>query len=188
MRSSWFLAFSCAAALSLTGVAQAQQPAAGHTTMVAPAQAPTFQGVFTYVAGQSDDVPAAIERCVSNVNFIIRPIARGRLKKTNQPYQRLTIVQPAGHFSIMTDARPAIVTPAGGAAIQWKRPEDGEMLNVSTAMTGSKLVQTFAAEDGKRVNEYTLSPDGQTLTMVATVSSGRLPKPLVYKLTYHRAS
>jgi hypothetical protein len=42
------------------------------------------------------------------------------------------------------------------------------------------------AEDGQRVNTYTLSPEGDVLTLEAWVTSSRLPRPLSYTLVFHK--
>jgi hypothetical protein len=42
---------------------------------------------------------------------------------------------------------------------------------VTTHTDGARLEQVFDAEDGRRVNVYTLSPDGSTLTLEVTVTS-----------------
>jgi len=151
----------------------------------ARAQSAAFNGTFAYDASASESIDRAIEQGVAKMNFITRPVARGRLKKTNEPYKTITIAQTPTQVSITTDNRAAIVTPANGTAIKWKR-EDGEVLDVHTAWAEGKLVQEFDAEDGKRVNTYTLSGDGNTLTMHVTVSSPRLPQPVTYTLVYRR--
>jgi hypothetical protein len=151
----------------------------------APAQNTAMQGTFTLVPAQSDNVDQAVNQAIARMNFATRQVARTRLRRTNAPYQRLVIAQPGQSISITTDDRAAITTPASGSAIKWKR-EDGETLDVSTAWSGNTLRQTFAAEDGRRENAYTLSPDGNTLTLNVTVTSGRLPQPLTYKLVYQR--
>jgi hypothetical protein len=150
-------------------------------------QAASLNGTFTYAAESSDNVNAAINQAIGRMNFAMRPIARSRLGRTNQPYRTVSISQTGGQVSITTDNRAAIVTPASGSAIKWKR-EDGETLDVSTAVSGTRIEQVFKAEDGQRTNVYTLSPDGQTMTMQVTVTSGRLPEPLTYRLVYRRAS
>jgi hypothetical protein len=151
------------------------------------AQANSFQGTFTYVAAESDNVDQAINQAASKMNFALRQIARPRLRKTNQPYQRVAINTTGSQVSIVTDNRAPITTATNGTPIKWTR-EDGEVFDVSTTLQGNRLRQVFAAEDGRRENVFTLSPDGNTLTMNVTVSSGRLPEPLTYKLVFRRAS
>ncbi|MGH8493968.1 MAG: hypothetical protein ACRERR_12830 [Moraxellaceae bacterium] len=142
-------------------------------------------GRYVYVPERSASIEQAVENTVADLNFILRPIARSRLNKTNQPYQSITLATSAEKLSITTDKRAAIITPANGRAIKWKR-EDGEVLDVSMQWQGKALQETFAADDGKRVNLFELSPDGGELRMLVTVSSKRLPKPLVYTLVYQR--
>lgn len=146
----------------------------------------SLNGTFTYDAAASDNINQAIDAAVRDMNFAMRPIARGRLRKTNQPYQRVQISHTAQQVSVTTDGRPAIVSPANGTPVDWTR-EDGEKLKVSTEWENGTLEQTFQAEDGRRVNAYSVSADGRTMTMNVTVSSPRLKKPLTYKLVYRRA-
>jgi len=50
------------------------------------------------------------------------------------------------------------------------------------------LAQTFTSADGRRVNDYSLSPDGRTLTMQVTETSPRLSQTIAYKQVYRRVS
>lgn len=159
--------------------------------LVAPAPgsaqgAASLNGTFTYDSGASDNINSAIDAAVRDMNFALRPIARGRLRKTNQPYKRLTISHNAQQVSVVTDDRRPIVSPANGTPVDWTR-EDGEKLKVSTEWENGTLEQTFKAEDGQRVNAYTMSADGRTLTMNVVITSPRLKKPLTYKMIYRKA-
>ncbi|HEX7238944.1 MAG TPA: hypothetical protein VF263_01650 [Longimicrobiaceae bacterium] len=153
----------------------------------ARSQSASMNGTYTYDAAASDNIETAIRDAASKLNPLIRGVARGRLRKTNEPYRRLVISHNAQQVSVVTDSRPAIVSPANGTAVAWTR-EDGEKLRVSTKWEGARLEQAFRAEDGQRVNSFTLSPDGRTLTMRVTVTSPRLKAPLTYNLVYRKAS
>ena len=170
---------------------------------LAPASArmPTTTDIDgTYVI----DDPAAVETIKKALNAAVKGmgwpgegIARGRLEKTNiPPYQRIVIGvgvrAQATDVSITTDKRAPIVTPADGTPIDWMR-EDKEKLKVSTTVTvltveTSPLKQTFKSEYGERVNTYSVSGDGKTLTMQVVVSSTRLPRPVTYAIKYKRVS
>lgn len=152
---------------------------------VLAAQAQALAGNYMLQAEGSDNIDAKINDATAKLNFAIRGIGRSRLRKTNTPYRRLTIAHTAQDVTVTTDGRTPIRTPANGTPVRWRR-EDGEMLNVSTEWNNGVLEQTFAAEDGKRINRYSLSGDGRLLTMEVTIASPRLPKPLVYKQVYHR--
>ena len=144
-----------------------------------------LRGTWTLDRQASDNVAQAINTAVARMNFVTRPIARGRLTRTNQPYQRVVIDFTAQQVSVTTDSRPAIESPGNGTPIKWTR-EDGEVLDLSTEWENGRLEQTFKAEDGQRVNVFSVS--GDVMTMQVTITSPRLPQPLTYKLVYNRAS
>jgi|1186.fasta_scaffold869884_1 hypothetical protein len=153
----------------------------------AQAQESSMRGTFVLNRQQSDDVNRAIETAVARMSFVTRPIARGRLRRTNQPYNRVVINFTPAQVSTTYDQRHAIESPANGQVVKWTR-EDGEKLDLSTAWQGGRLVQTFVAEDGTRINTYSMSNDGRTLTLHVTIRSPRLPQPLEYNLVFNRAS
>lgn len=149
------------------------------------AQAPSLDGSYAFVAEGSDDINRAIDQGVASMNFVTRPIARGRLRKVNFPYRTLRISHTSSEITTVPDTRAPVVTPSNGTTVKWRR-EDGEIFDVSTSWEGTSLRQSFNADDGQRVNLFSLSPDGRTLTMHVTVTSPRLPKPVVYSLKYAR--
>lgn len=157
------------------------------TPVAARAQAGAIAGTFVLDRAASDNVDKAIATAVRDMNFVTRPIARGRLQKTNQPYQQVTIATAGANTIVTVDKQPPRQAPSSGTAIDWTRPADGEKLKLSMQWDGARLVETLKAEDGQRVNAYTLSPDGSTLTMNVTITSPRLPKPLAYKLAFRKA-
>ncbi|HEX6590143.1 MAG TPA: hypothetical protein VF039_14150, partial [Longimicrobiales bacterium] len=146
---------------------------------------PGFVGSWTYASGQGDVIEAAIERGIDDMNFVTKPIARRRLRATNDAYTTVEVRIVDGTVTTVLEGR-AIESPADGRAIRWTR-EDGEVLQVATSIRNGTLVQTFTAEDGSRENVYSVSPDGRRLTLQATIRSGRLPQPIVYRLQYERA-
>ncbi len=159
---------------------QAQEPAAA-------AQSPGLNGTFELEPGAEAKVVAAITSGTASMNFIKRPIARSRLKKTNlPPYGTVRIAHTPTEVSIDMDGRAPILTPADGKTIKWKRPEDGEILDVNTVWEGSALKETFVAGDGSRENLFTPSADGQTMTMQVTIRSPQLKQPIVYRIDYRR--
>lgn len=50
------------------------------------------------------------------------------------------------------------------------------------------LAQSFTAPDGKRVNRYTISLDGNALSLEITLTSEMLRRPLKYTLVFARES
>lgn len=151
----------------------------------AHAQVAALEGDFVYLEAESDPIHEAIEEAVSGMNFITRPIARGRLRRTNEPYQRISIRLGSEEVTITTDDRAPIVARPDGNPMKWTR-EDGEVLDLTTRWVDDALEQTFVAEDGQRANRFTLNPDGDRLELHVTVTSPRLAKPLTYVLRYQR--
>lgn len=162
----------------------------GIALLIAPAawadEAFGLQGTYVFVPAQSADIAAAVETAVEKMNFIKRPIARNRLKKTNTAYQRIHLARTGSDYEITYDERKPIRMPANGAPVKWTR-EDGEVFDVSAARQSEQLLQTYKAEDGTRVNMFRWDEGAQRLYLDVTVTSGQLPQPLKYTLVYRRA-
>ena len=156
------------------------------TGPTARAQEPLWAGVFENRDQSSDGIEAAIETAVAKMNFIKRPVARSRLKKTNEAHKKIVITQQANVISVAFDDRKPVQMPADGRPIKWTR-EDGEVFDVSVEATSEALVQTFKAEDGQRVNTFTANDAGQ-MTMEARLTSPQLSTPVIYTLLYRRTS
>jgi hypothetical protein len=142
-----------------------------------------LDGNYIYLPEQSEDVFAAIDETVSTMSFITRPIARRRLRNTNEPYQSIDIITKTDSVFIATDGKPAVKTNLDGSSKRWTR-EDGEEFEVTTIFKDNSLRQSFVAEDGKRVNEYIGSEKG--LELRVTITSSKLKQPLTYRLQYQR--
>ena len=156
------------------------------TPVAVRAQAGTIAGTFTLDRAASDNVDKAIATAIKDMNFVTRPIARGRLQKTNQPYKQVTIATAGANTVVTIDQQPPRQAPSTGTPVDWTRA-DGEKFKLSMSWDGGSLVESFKAEDGQRVNTYTLSPDGSVLTMNVRITSPRLSKPLTYKLAFRKA-
>jgi hypothetical protein len=109
------------------------------------------------------------------------------LKKTNPAYQRIIIAHEANEIVVTLDNRKPIRMPASGATIKWTR-EDGEKFDLKADWKDAQLVQTYVAEDGQRVNNFSLGTDSLAMTLRVTITSGRLDKPMTYSLAYKRAA
>ena len=144
-------------------------------------------GTFRLIAEQSDDINRAIEAAIAPMNFIKRPFARDRLRKICMPYPRLEIESLPDALLIVADPRAPIRMPLNGTPISWHR-EDGEPFNVSGVWKGPAFEQTFVSGTGRRVNRYTVSPDGQRLTIHVVITGGGLEGPVTYNLVYRRSS
>jgi len=152
-------------------------------TLSLVAQEGSLAGTWTQV--RADDIAAAIQSTVADMNFIKRPIARGRLTKLNPAYKKVVITISSQEVLIKLDERDAIHMPPDGKSAPWTR-EDGDKFQVAAQVSKDQLIQTFKNDEGERTNLFKLSPDGRSLTMTATVKSPQLPKPLTYSITFGR--
>lgn len=141
-----------------------------------------LSGTYKSVSDRGNDISQAIDAAVEKMNFIKRPIARGRLSRTNFAYKEIRIDLGATEAEITYDTQAPIRMPLSGEAIKWKRA-DGEVFDVSAKLQGGKLVQTYKAEDGMRVNTFSKDATG-TLLLNVEVSSEQLPQPVKYTLEY----
>src|SRR2546423_1450445 len=158
----------------------------GSSTLVA-AQTSGLDGTYILDETDSDNMNEAIEDAVGKLIFVTRDIARGRLKKLTPAYRQVAITSSPNEISITVDNQPPLRTRAKGAPVAWAGP-DGGKVNASMQLAGRRLAQTFTSADGRRVNDYTLSPDGRTLTMQVTETSPRLSQTITYKQVYRRVS
>ena len=158
----------------------------GSSTLPA-AQESGLDGTYTLVETDSDNINEVIENAVGKLNFLTRDIARERLRKLNPAYRQVAINSFPSEISVTVDNQPSLRTPAKGAPVAWVGP-DGGKVNVSMQLAGLRLAQTFTSADGRRVNDYSLSPDGRTLTMQVTETSPRLAQTITYKQVYRRVS
>jgi hypothetical protein len=150
----------------------------------ARAEEPTWVGIFVNDEQSDADIQKAIEAATADMNFITRPIARSRLKKTNSLAHRIAITRQGETITVRFDQRKPAGMPADGGVVKWTG-EDGEQFDVFARAGDDRLVQTFKAEDGQRVNSFT-PEDAQRLRLEVQVTSPRLPKPLSYTVRYRR--
>ena len=158
----------------------------GSSTLTA-AQKSGLDGTYVLDQTDSDNMSEVIEDAVGKLNFLTRDVARGRLKKLNPAYHQVAITSSPNEIRVTVDNQPPLRTPVKGSSVAWVGP-DGGKVNASMQLVGRHLAQTFTSADGRRVNDYTLSPDGRTLTMQVTETSPRLPQAITYKQVYRRVS
>ena len=137
----------------------------------------------SWTLDSAPDLPKVIEQATASMNFITRPIARSRLNKTNEVYPSLRIEREADTISIQYGQRQPLRLPADGSPVSWTR-EDGETFLVSARFQQDSLVQTYKAKDGERTNVFQVDPASRILTLKVTVTSPRLPRPVIYAITY----
>lgn len=149
-----------------------------------PDHAP-FLGKFKHSGGQAD-VEArdrAIDDVVKGMNVFARGIAKDRLKETNPIAQVMVFTATAKTLTIAMDER-SHTAPLDGTKVKVKGIT-GDELDLHLVVAPGSLKQVFSAEDKGRINSFSFS--GSTLVMHVRVHAEKLPKELIYKLSYERA-
>ena len=161
---------------------QGRAPAADSIIKLPP------DGSFTYtlIPDSSGDVKAAINKTVDGMNFITRPIARGRLAKVNPVPHRVRVQLDKDTVSAAFDDGNPVVTPVSGEVVSWSNPLTHETNKAHAAVAGDTVRQTIVAGDGQRENAFIFTDGGTRLHLVVTVTSHRLPRPLTYELLFRR--
>jgi hypothetical protein len=142
--------------------------------------------IYELVPNESDDVKAAIERSIQHMNFIVRPIARHRLTRTNHPPAHLTFANHPDTLVVTFEGANPIVTPRDGSLIPWVSGVSKEVYRVKAVVAGDTLHQTIVASDGHRVDDFIFSAGGERVRLDVRLFTERLPTPLMYSLAFRR--
>ena len=86
-------------------------------------------------------------------------------------------IRPEATSSPSTTDRYKLTTPRNGECSKLGARRRATSSTSRRSQPTARLEQGFDAEDGQRVNVYTLSPDGNTLTLDVTVTSPKLEQP-----------
>jgi hypothetical protein len=119
-----------------------------YVAVAAHAEAPSLQGTYLNEQQSAKTIESAIETTVAKMNFIKRPIARSRLKKTNSAHRRVDIRIGASEISVAFDGNKPVQMPADGSTTRWTR-EDGEAFDVNAAWDGDRRVSVASVHVGR---------------------------------------
>jgi hypothetical protein len=131
-------------------------------------------------------IAAGTERAVTEMNALLQGITRSQIRERNPPnsWFELSFAQP-DRILVTFDTNYSYDTHAGHA--QDTTTRDGTDVNVNQYFRGEQLEQVFAATMGRRWNVMTVSPDGRSLTLNATIQGPMMPVPVAYSLPYRKA-
>ncbi len=143
------------------------------------------EGRYRYAGGAAEDAlrKAAIDRAIGDMFFAIRPIARHRLGNATRILPWISFSFSGGQIRTRGPESLDLQSPDGSTILHTWR---GEKSRATQRLTTNGVMQRFVADDGTGQSEWRLSPDGSTLTLRVTITSPRLPTPVVFSLTYRR--
>lgn len=150
------------------------------------AQASAFAGEYTFAGGQAerDALDAAIETSMNAVSPVLRNIGRKRLQESNPIPKQLSIAIDGASAEIRFDGEGHDAS-LDGTPIKAVSPT-GEKVKVSHRMRSGKLTELIDGDQGDRHNSFKLSGDGKRLLVDVKITSGHLPVPVEYRLTFKR--
>src|SRR5215470_5737377 len=91
----------------------------------AVAQAPNLQGNYTFDAGASQSIKAAVDKVADQMSFLIRGMVQSRLMAANPPISTVAIVLAGNDATITWNGNITVKTTTDGTPIDWTAP-DGE--------------------------------------------------------------
>jgi hypothetical protein len=148
-----------------------------------------LNGTYRHVGGESETraVEEAIDEAVAELNVFIRGIARRRLREPNLPADWMKLDIGADQAAVAQKGRPTIAAPLDEPPVEWKNPNNGNTLRVSyRAQSSRRLEQRLRGDRGLSVIRYELEDDGNTLSVVTTITADLLEQPLTFQTTYRR--
>ena len=178
-RKSTMVALSFFVLFAMEGLAQ---------TAASADQWAGFTGAYQYAGGAQEDETrkAAIDHAVEDMSSFTRRIARNRITATTQILGSYSFSFEPGKIVVRPQLRPEMISGDKGEPADYVY--NGKRSTLTQVFAGSRITQVFISDDGKRENEFTLSKDGQVLTLKVTVTSSRLSNAIIYSLSYKKVN
>lgn len=174
--------------LAVGAVIAALAPPRAHTQPAPHPVVERYEGRYENRAsdGGASIIKEAIDSGTRSMRRVRRNVARRRLRAVNPPVPSLIIAPNGEGVRIDYEGSRANRTPRLGVFAE-NRSAAGGKVDVRHDVVGGRLHETYRQKDGGAVNVFLLSRDRRELSLVVTVESGRLPKPIVYELEFLRA-
>lgn len=136
--------------------------------------------------GAEKRVANAVEQIVDDINFLIRGVARSKLRAFNAPCGRLAVEVDDEEVAIRCDRRPVADAPLDGKPKRYVSSQR-DVLRLRHQLDHGMLRQTFVVSKGKRTSLYRVSPDGNRLTVATYITSPHFKGTARYAVEYERA-
>ena len=144
---------------------------------------PIPAGLYQFVPEQSDEIEGRIDDAVDHMNFLIRGIAKRRLRGANLPIDRIDLrYQGDSVWISLRPDEPWVVSLRNGEFVPYRRA-DGEVVQVKTELRPGVIDQYFESDDGEKQMIYTHRADG-TLAVESIIYSDKLEEPFRYTWVY----
>jgi hypothetical protein len=161
---------------------------------VAPSLTPSaelqrrFAGTYTYAGGDAERraVAAAVEKAISGMGFLGKPVARQSLRQRTDIRDSYTLFfAEVGNLRLTTPGYPPEVGPLDGQPFQLET-KTGDKTTVTQSFVDGVLVQKGRTDEGSGRTEFRLADEGATLLVHRVMESPQLTAPVDFTLTYRR--
>lgn len=161
------------ALLATTGVGRAEEERA-HTLLV---------GVWLRVEAEADDARRheAIERATAEMSALIRPVARGMMRRSVRPATRYEIRPGEPGLSIRADDDEPVTARLDG---ELDRDPEAVVRSHATADGFEQIWRTDDSTHGR--TRWQLAEETRRLVVTTRVEDSRFTAPLVYATRYER--
>ena len=154
------------------------------TLAVEPAE---YTGRWALDRDRSDDLEKAVDRALEPENLVTRMMARKRILKSAKVPETMEISLVGNGLLVTTETQSPPPVPLGGTSVLWPRPK-GAPVKIKLDVTASQLVETFQTDHGTRVQRFSLSKDGKSLSVGVEVASPRLERKISYQVWFSRSA
>ena len=150
------------------------------------AYAGALDGTWRFTGAQEDldGRAAAIDQGAQRFPALIRGIARKRIERNAIRPDTYRIADEGDAFVMQVDDGPARRTDLAGTTIEFVPDGRSETVRLARRRVGDAVHSKVISETGWL--ETHLQLRGALLSVTITLSSERLPAPVVYTLTYSR--
>lgn len=151
-----------------------------------------FDGVYVFSGGDADraGVDEAIENVAGEITFVFRGFARSALQDACPIPEQLDFATEGDMVTIGGVGKVKSTGRYDGVeyTVTTSKGEEAHIVRTVTAQEdGSwQLVEASRVGAKKRFHTFTLSADAKTLTLDVRLETVKLPKPVVYSLSYAR--
>jgi hypothetical protein len=130
-------------------------------------------------------VSEAVEDAANQFNFMIRGIARSRLREGTPIHSRVSVSFEGDQVTVRFGDE-SYTTELGRTEVR-RNPEGEDMRVTQRIRPNGQLEQVFETEGGTRRYVYTPLSDGR-MRIATTTDSPRMPQPMYFMLDYRRAA
>jgi hypothetical protein len=166
----------------------AEPVAPGPTPSVTAELQRRFAGTYSYAGGDAERraVSAAVEKAISGMGFLGKPMARQSLRQRADIRDSYTLFfDGLGNLRVTTAGYPPESGPLDGRPFLLET-KSGDKSQVTQSFVDGVLVQKGHTDEGSGVTEFRLADAGASLLVHRVMESPQLTSPVDFTLTYRR--